>query len=441
MISNRLAARFIDWIWSTRAGNLPLLGGWAVRTIRLLHAVIRDAAAGQINLRAMSLVYTTLLSIVPLLAFSFSVLKGFGVHNQVEPVLQRVLEPLGPRGDEVTANIIGFVDNIQVGVLGALGLLLLIYVVYNLLNKIEGGLNEVWHIRRPRSVIERFSNYLSVVLVGPLLIFGAMGLTATLTSHQVTQRIADIEPFGTLLIWASTVMPYVLVIGAFTFIYIFVPNTRVRFNAALTGAVIAGLAWQTTGWVFAQVVATSARYTAIYSGFAGLMFFIIWLYLTWLILLYGGKIAFYVQNPRFVTRAAVQRMFGHRDREYLALAVMYLIARAYVAGERHCTFDWLCRQLNVRGDVLEPVIDQLEERNLLMTADSPQGHGFVPGRDPAHVPVRTILGAVRETPGPADPDTRMRSLDAVANLGARLESSVQETVGDMNLREFVEEKG
>jgi len=141
--------------------------------------LVRDLVDGQLTLRAMSLVYTTLLSIVPLLALSFSVLKAFGVHNQIQPMLLRFLEPLGENGAEIAHNIIEFIQRMNVGVLGAVGLVLLLYTAISLMQKIEESLNYIWHVHRPRPLADRFSRYLSVLLVGPILVFSALGITAT----------------------------------------------------------------------------------------------------------------------------------------------------------------------------------------------------------------------------------------------------------------------
>lgn len=430
-------ARFTQWLWSVPIQDLPPATAWLVRVLRIIHAVLRDSALGQINLRAMSLVYTTLLSIVPLLAFSFSVLKGFGVHNQLEPVLRRTLEPLGDRAPEITSNILDFVDNIQVGVLGSVGLLLLVYIVYSLLQKVETALNETWHVRRKRGMTEKFSNYLSVVLIGPVLAFSAVGLTASFSNNSVVQRVSEIEPFGTLMVALSTLTPYLLVIAAFTFLYIFVPNTKVRFRAALTGAVIAGLAWQTTGWIFASVVTTSARYTAIYSGFASLLFFIIWLYLSWLILLSGGKIAFYIQNPQFVTRLAARTGATHREIEELGLSVMYLVAGDYLAGRPGWNFERLCRALHVRGDVLEIVIARLEQAHLLVHTDDARA-AMLPARDLGRITLDEIRDASRGQFVADDPEARMHSLAPVTEIMDRVEDAAEGTLSGMTLRELAE---
>jgi membrane protein len=255
---------------------------------------------GELTLWTMSLAYTTLLSMVPLLALSFSVLKAFGVHNQIEPLLGNLLAPLGEQGQEVSSRLVGFIENMNVGVLGAVGLALLIYTVVSLIEKIEASLNAMWHVTQLRSLSERFSRYLSVLLIGPLLVFSALGLTASAMSSSLAQMLISVEPLGSLVSMAGQVVPYLLVVGAFTFVYRFVPNTRVRFIPALLAGIVAGLMWQSAGWAFATFVVSSARYSAIYSSFAILVLFLLWLYVSWLVLLIGADMAFYLQHPEYL---------------------------------------------------------------------------------------------------------------------------------------------
>ena len=225
----------VSFVWDDDLRQLGRLRQLVVFVTRVLFVLARELIGGQLNLRAMSLVYTTLLSIVPLLAVSFSVLKGFGVHNTIEPLLYQMLSPLGPSGVEITDKIIGFVQNVKVGVLGSVGLALLIYTVIALMQKIESAFNYVWRIDHLRPLSQRFSNYLSVVLIGPVLIFTAVGFTAAVLNMEVAQRLVAIEPFGILMLLVSKLVPYLLVCLAFTLIYIFIPNTRVNFTAALVG--------------------------------------------------------------------------------------------------------------------------------------------------------------------------------------------------------------
>ncbi len=326
---NKLLHFFQVQLWQETAESTGKLKRMAHQGVRVLYVMIKQLSTGELNLRAMSLVYTTLLSLVPLIAVAFSVLKAFGVHNQIEPVLLGLMEPLGERGAEMTANIISFVENVKVGVLGSIGLGMLFYTIIALVQKVESAFNFVWRVKRPRSIARRFTDYLSVVMIGPVLVFSAIGLAATVMNHEVVLKLQSIEPFGTLLLVMSKLLPYFMIVLAFTFLYTFIPNTRVKLAPALGGALVAGALWIGLGTLFATFVASSSNYTAIYSSFAILFFFMIWLYLGWFILLTGSQVAFYLQHPNFVLMGGQPLLLSPRLREKKGLWLMTMIARRF----------------------------------------------------------------------------------------------------------------
>lgn len=394
MVAADLQKRIKETLWRRQASTTSRRMNIALRILRIAAVLVRDATQGQLTLRAMSLVYTTLLSLVPLLALSFSVLKAFGVHNQIEPMLRSVLAPLGENSDELTGRIIIFIGNMNVGVLGSVGLALLIYTSLSLIQKVEESFNFIWHITRPRSFGERFSRYLSLLLVGPILVFSTLGITASVMNADIVDRILSVEPFGLIFVGLSRLVPYLLVMGAFTFVYRFIPNTRVWPTAALVGGVIAGIAWQSAGWAFAEFAASSASYTAIYSGFAVLILFMIWLYLSWLILLFGASIAFYYQHPEYLVARAGEPYLSNRTRERLALGAMSLVAGNFLGGRPPPSINELAQELCVPAHILALVVDTIERRGLLVrTAGDPAA--YLPARDPAGIPLGEIIETVR----------------------------------------------
>jgi membrane protein len=381
-------------LWDGELSSLPKWKGLLIKALRICYVAVRDVLDGQLTLRAMSLVYTTLLALVPLLAVSFSVLKGFGVHNEIEPLLLNFLSPLGERGVEISSRIIGFVDNVKAGVLGSVGLALLIYTVISLIQKIESAFNYTWRVKRSRPFAQRFSDYLSIILIGPVLMFTALGITATLTSTAVVQKLVAIEPFGSALRIGSHLLPYLLIITAFTFFYIFVPNKKVQLTSALIGGITAGVLWEVTGWGFASFVASSTKYTAIYSGFAILIMFMLWVYLSWLILLVGAVIAYYHQHPDSLTPERRSLRLSNRLKEKLSLLVMFMVGNNHYHNRREWNMDDLAQELHVPADVLEPIIESLEKARLLVsTATEPST--YLPGRPLDTTEIKEVLDAVR----------------------------------------------
>jgi membrane protein len=418
------------------------LSGWRrylLFVLRVLHLLIKELVGGQLNLRAMSLVYTTLLSIVPLLAVSFSVLKGFGVRNNwIETQLYDLLTPLGPGSAELADKVISFVENVKVGMLGSIGIVLLIYTVIALLQKIESAFNFVWQIDHLRSLSQRVSNYLSVTLIGPVLIFSAVGFTATVLDTETAQQLVSIEPFGSLMYYGSKLVPYILVCLAFTLIYIFIPNTHVQFTAALVGGVIAGVLWKITGWGFAAFIASSSRYAAIYSGFAIVILLLIWMYLSWLILLVGSQIAYFVQHPKYMTLHREPMVLSNRMREQLALQLMFLIGYNYFHGKAAWTIDRFVDYLDLPGEPLQRTLRTLVDAGYLIEVDNDGVPVYLPLLDIENIRIIDVLTDVR-----CARESRVLSLQqltpvsAVAQLMSELNAAQQAVLGDRTLRSMV----
>lgn len=365
-----------------------------VNTLRVVYIMGRELATGELNLRAMSLVFTTLLSLVPLIAVAFSVLKAFGVHNQMEPLLLGLLEPLGERGPEITSNIIGFVQNVKVGVLGSVGLGMLFYTIIALVQKIENAFNFVWRVKRSRSMARRFADYLSVVMIGPVLVFSALGVAATVVNHDVVKQLSEIEPFGTLLLVGTKLLPYVMIILAFTFLYKFIPNTKVKLSPALIGATVAGILWISIGTIFASFVASSSNYTAIYSSFAILFFFMIWLYLAWFILLTGSQVAFYLQHPKLVQLAGKPLTLSPRLREKEGLWLMTVIAKRFCNNQPPLTIQQLEEQTGLTNNAIQDLLSNLESGGLLVELAGDET-AYVPAQDIASIRVAAIMHCLR----------------------------------------------
>ncbi|MDH3888281.1 MAG: YihY/virulence factor BrkB family protein [Gammaproteobacteria bacterium] len=435
----RLLGRLNAYVWDDDLRDLAGLRKLLVFVLRVLHMLLRELMGGQLNLRAMSLVYTTLLSIVPLLAVSFSVLKGFGVHNKIEVLLYNLLTPLGPSGVEITDKIVSFVENVRVGVLGSIGFALLIYTVIALLQKIEAAFNFVWQIDSLRALSQRFSNYLSVILIGPVLIFSAVGFTATVLNMDVAQRLAAIEPFGTLMLFGSKLVPYVLVCLAFTLIYIFIPNTRVQFKAALIGGVIAGVIWKITGWGFAAFIASSSKYAAIYSSFAIMILLLIWMYLSWLILLVGSQIAYFVQHPRYMTLHREPVMLSNRIREQLALQLMYLVGYNHFHNKPAWSLDQLIEYLDLPGEPLHRVMRMLVDDGYLIEVVRDDALVYLPLHDIETIRLVDVITDVRTAQENQVVSLQhLTPLKAVDTVMAGMDSSRIAALGEQTLRSLVE---
>ncbi|MCP8899119.1 YihY/virulence factor BrkB family protein [Gilvimarinus xylanilyticus] len=428
--------RLDAWLWQVETAHRSKVHQRFWHMSRVFIAVVRDLVRGHITLHAMSLVYTTLLSFVPLLALSFSVLKGFGVHNQLEPLLQNLLAaPLGERGPEVVDNVLDFVDNVKVGVLGSVGLGLLIYTVISLIQKIERSFNEIWRVSESRSLAQRFSSYLSVVLIGPLLVFSAMGATAALVNSSAIQQLITFAPLGWVYSFLTKLTPYAIIIGLFTFLYTFIPNTKVKLRHAFLGGLVAGAIWQTSIFGFTLFVSNSTKYTAIYSGFAVGILLLIWLYLAWLILLSGAAVAFYSQHAQQITRSRVNKPSARVD-ELTGLAVMYRVAHQFDCDGGGVAIAQMESSLSVGPETIQRMIRKLQKHKLVAYAGA-DANQLIPARSLDHITLGETLTAIRieETLLPSS----LLSEKAVTEVMQRFEEPLHNSLDGITLADWVRE--
>jgi membrane protein len=417
-------------LWTIEAGSRGRLHRVSVGVARLCVALVRALLDPQLNLEATALVYRTLLSIVPLLAVGFSVLKAFGAEYKTEAVVTRLLEPLGASGAQLASQVVGFVDNMQVSVLGAIGFVLLFYTVLSVIERVESALNHIWHVRRPRSLVRKFSDYLSIVLVGPVLVFGAFAIMASAQNYWLVQRMLSATHLTAASVFATRHgAPFALLVVAFTLMYRLLPHTRVTLRAALVGGTTAALLWHLVGFGFAMFVARSSSYTAIYSGAAVFLISLIWLQLAWLIVLTGAQVAYVHQHPiGYVIRRGRPSLLL---RERIGLAALVEITRRYLRGEGTSQPGDLARTLDAPLGTLEDLLEDFVAAGLLVHTTEPDG--VLLARAPDQVSVVDVLGAVREPPFSYDLDPDVVPAP-IADVLRRRDGAVREALGQVTLR-------
>ncbi len=343
-------------LWEQDPRQLNFVQAFLLRQLQTVVLVIHDFMQDRCMLRASALTYSSLLAIVPMLALTFALLKAFGVQNSLEPL---ILEKLNVGSQEVVSSILSYVNNTQVGKLGAFGLLFLLVAVISLLSNIEDSFNHVWGVKGMRPLIRRFSDYLSVLMVGPVLMISAMSMTSSLTSNQLVQRLIDMEVVGSLILNLFKLGPYLLMWIAFAILYVFMSNTRVEWSAAFAGGILGGTLWQLAQWSYVNFQVGVAKYNAIYGTMAALPIFMIWVYISWNIVLFGLEFTYARQNLQTGGRDLHGYEVSRNSYERVALILLVALASRFYRAQKPLGKERLALQLGVPPRLCEHILVEL----------------------------------------------------------------------------------
>jgi membrane protein len=362
------------FLWQQDLDQVPIWKRGLIRSSQIIVAVIRDLMQEQLSLRAMSLVFTTVIGFFPMIALTFAVLKSLGVHNAMEPTLLTLLQPLGERANEFTQQILSYVDNLQVQLIGITSVGLLIYFVLDMMRKIESAFNYIWAVKKGRSLSSRISEYLFAVIVSPLLLFLSISLTSYINTNFFESFLENLI-FGSVIIEASAFVISILLMSlAFAFAYSFLPNTKVQFGSAFIGGLVTTIIWKLMGSVFQGIFVASAR-ESIYLAFASAIAIMFFIYIGWLVALIGSSIAFYHQNPSKTRSGRTTLTLSIAQQEQLSLAVAIAIIRRFQLGGAALTDEELARNLDSNQVAIEQALEQLQKIGLISrTGDQPPAY-------------------------------------------------------------------
>jgi membrane protein len=438
-------------VWMAELGGLPALRAACYKVLRVLFLAARGFVEDRCLFRASALAYITVLSLVPMLAFSFSVAKGLGAYDRlmkdtIQPFLDRTIGTGGAGASELRGavdQLLDFVSATNVGSLGFFGLVFLAYTVIKLLSSIERSFNDIWGVCKARSLVRKVSDYLSMVTVVPILLATATAATTALTSTAFTAFLDRSLGLGPVREFAFKLVPLASMWVGFGFVYIFMPNTRTRLLSAAIGGVMGGTLWYVAQILHVRFQVGMANYNAIYSGFAAIPIFLLWIYVSWVAVLFGAEFAFAHQNEPAYRQIARSRYHDQSFKRVLGVRAVVRVARAFLAGRRPYGSEELAAELGVPERSLLEVLARMQKQNIVVALEEGFDSGVLPARDLETIRLKDVLDALEERSatvdfaplGPID-----RELDSL--LG-RYEEDQRSSPNNPTLRELGEkaEKG
>ncbi|MBE0500606.1 MAG: YihY/virulence factor BrkB family protein [Desulfuromonadales bacterium] len=425
-----------DNVWHDLSDEASKIRQFGQKALRVLIIVYRDFGRDNCMLRASALTYATLLAIVPLLAFAFAVLKGLGVQNKIEPL---IIENLAVGSQEVVSKIIEYINNTNVGQLGSVGLGMLLLTVLALLSNVEKSFNSVWGVSETRTLLRRFADYFSVVAFGPLLVVVAMSMTASLQNNELVLTLQSKLFIGDLIRFAFKILPYVAMWIAFTFLYLFMPNIRVRVPAAIVGGVIGGTLWQLVqiGYVLFQVGVS--RYNAIYGTMAALPIIMVWIYLSWMIVLFGLEITSTIQNLQNIShriRSEKEQLWRH---DFIGLALLLAVTRTFIQGDAPLSVEHLAARLNLLpGQVIKITNELMTLGYLTKVSRDGNEEGFVPLQSPENIVIKDLLSRFRGELPDAQNDKGRSDWSLIRELSVELADAETQVLDGMTVYQLAQ---
>ncbi len=418
-----------------------------LRQLQILSFTVRDFHVDNCFLRASALTYTTMLSIVPLLALMVSLLKGFGVQNVLEPV---ILQEFAAGMDDVVNAIFRYIDNTNFGRLGWLGLVFLVLSVLTLLSNIEQSFNHIWRVQETRSIARRFSDYFSVVLLSPLLMLAAISISTSLQSQTLVKALFETAYVGDAVLLFFSLIPFLVMWAAFMFLYLFMPNTRVRFIPALIGGIFGGTLWQTVQWAYVHFQFGVGKYNAIYGTMAALPIFMVWLYVSWIIVLLGLELTYSIQNSSTLQQEISPEPINLESRQRLALTLLVLINERFYSGLPPWSANELIRELKLPIRPAGDVLADLVRLHLLSVVKDDKGDdiGYQPGRAPERLELEELLQLLRSDGAECPSCFNLPAGRLVTEIEEQIKDAEQNALDGLTLQDLIfkrmkskEEKG
>jgi membrane protein len=426
----RVRRFLLHGVWDIDLGRVGALRSGLVIMLRVALLVAEDARCNQIYLRAAALTYKTIFSIVPLLAVMLAFFKGFGGTDKAREAFQQAaFQQVSPGLRDVVTYLNNTIAGINAGAVGGVALVLLLYTAVSLLATVEDSLNSIWRVRRGRSFLWRSIIYWGMVTLGPLVAVASVAATAFLEGSTLFNGLRGVLPFANAVFLAA--LPILFTWTGFTFLYYFIPNTRVRWTSAIAGGIVAGTLWEAAKYGYVVYNAHAVTNYAVYGALGAIPMFLLWLYLSWILVLIGAEVAYAFQHVRTYRRPEPA---SDEAREELGLRVMLLIAQDFRTRGEPTSLRRIVDRLRISPALTDDALGRLKRAGLAREVDGTPA-GFVPGRDPAAVPVKAVLDAIRRAGtrpsfGVAEPG------DPVNILLSRAEAARDRAIGPVTVGEL-----
>ena len=389
---------FNTGIWEIRLKNLPPIKALGIRYLRVILLASRGFLKDHCQKTASVLTYYSLLNVVPVVAVAFAISKGFGLEKLIEKQILQMAEKANWQAD-ITNQIISFshklLEQAQGGLIAGVGVVLLFWTVISILGKIEESLNDIWEVKKSRTLIRKFSDYITMMVFAPVLFIISSSATVLVASQVkvIVNKIALLGVFSKVIFLLLNLLPYVSIWILLTTLYLVMPNTKIPIRSAILGGITAGTITQIVQWIYIKFQIGAASYGAIYGSFAALPLFLGMLQMSWMIVLFGAEMAY--ANEHYETFGFHPDYFqiSVSSKKLLMLRIFHLLTKKFSLGEKPLTAHQIGHTLEIPVRLVGQLLHELTEVGLVVeTAKGSKGEvAFQPGRTIENITVKFAM--------------------------------------------------
>jgi membrane protein len=434
--------RFIKFvkidIWRIRLGELSRTRSFLIKQLRIIILALRGFDEDKCLLRASALTFYSLLSIVPVFAMAFGIARGFGFEKLLE---KHLLENF-PGQEEVMMRIIkfshSFLENTKGGLIAGIGVVILFWTVVKVLGNIEKSFNDIWGVIKSRSLGRKFSDYLSIMLICPVLFIMSSSLTVIIASQikLIIQKIVLLGSISPLIFAILKLLPYCVIWILFSFIYIFMPNTKVNFKSGILAGVVAGTIYQVVQWGYIAFQIGVVKYNAIYGSFAALPLFLIWLQLSWLIVLFGAEISFACQNVDTYEFEPDCLQASHSFKRLLSLRIVHLLVKNFSKGENPQTAAQISHTLGIPIRLVHQILYELVESGMISEVKEEEDRlvAYQPARSIEMFTIKYVIDMLEQRGSDNIPVAKSEELDKLSDCLKTFNDAIEKSQANMLLK-------
>ncbi len=395
----KIIKNFIEYldrdIWRIPARKLPRRHSFFINQLRVILLAVREFRGNQCQLNASALTFYTLISIVPITAMAFGIAKGFGLDQ----VLEKQLLGKFPGQEKTIGQIIDFANNLlrntNGGFVAGIGVIVLFWTVISVLNNIENSFNDIWGVKKGRSFGRKLSDYLSIMLICPFFIISSAGITVFIASQieMIIEKLSFLGALSPMILFSLNILPYIMVWALFTFIYVFMPNTKVNIISGLIGGIIAGTVYEIVQIIYIRFQIGAGNANVIYGSFAALPLFLIWLQLSWRIVLFGAEVSFAHQNVDTYEFEHDCLNVSYGFKRLLSLRIVCEAVKRFSLAQKPITAKQVTEELDIPIRLARDILYELAQAGIIAELKGPTEKqvSFQPALDISRLTVQYVL--------------------------------------------------